>query len=424
MRYKYVYTILLLVILHSCGGVHDESSDGDSLNSEIVQQLNAKNISSAEKLIEEGKTKYPDSLLLKYYEAQLLSLKADVDIYALFPIVKMELFEFALTEWSRVDEFSKRSRTDVEDTLLGDSVDPRSTQDLEQFYKDFSLLDPTKIEYVYESKTHSDMYGYINEPYISDYERDEYGDLIYDEEGNQVPIYSIYCGNYYFVSLADFNFNVQVSDYRYETIQGKTCPEIDYEIDPRFMFRKFKSEIKALIDKKKDRQQNKKYLKAALALYESVGIISKVPKFERENLDDLLKAVDFLKVIVESGVEGERLYDNAKKQLGLLGGFLILSSIKRAIPVNKIDEPTDFLCKANPKKLFEQGPILFEGLKVLLYILKDTEFEKKNKKSLAKIREKVDHAEDEGIFYYFESKQAEDDFIKGHQDLVEKNCVL
>ncbi len=434
MRLRKIILITLMLFLTSCGGVHDEQSTSSSLNSDIVTELNAKNLDKAEELIGKAKAENPDSALVAYYEAQYYALKAGVDIYSLFPIVKMELFEFALTEWSQIEEYNDRTRTGVEDTLLGNSKEPSSIEDLKKFLDEIKSTEASEIKYKYEVETDFDRYGRSwNEPYGHEHMLDENGYTMHDSEGNIIyKNYNLYCSYYYEIKLAEYDFKGSFEHFDSKTViiedisgygERDLCPEgPELSLGQDFLKNKIVWEIEDIIKDKKERVDNKRYLKAALALFQSVNVISKVPTFDPDRLEYVRMASAKLKEIMDGSQEGERLYDNSQKQLGLLSGFLILSSIKKAIPVDKVKEPTDFLCLANPGTLFDQGPILFEGLKLLVYVSEGTEFGEKNSKAIEKIKNEIANNEDE-LNEYFNSEADREVFIDGHRDLVEDSCV-
>ena len=218
-------TVLLILSLSllafSCGGVHEEGSEVDSISSLIAQELNSKNLSAAESLIAEAKVSEPDSLLIKYYESQLFSLKAGIDIYSLFPIVKMELFEFAMTEWGQIEDFNKKNQTDVQDTILGNSVTSESIDVLKKFLEEYKQTEPEKIEYDAEITL-----SYAGQVYESSF---------FDAQTSQTITQSeIGCSYKIEITIKDEVKGIKIHDYPYKSfIDTQACPEsINYKLPP------------------------------------------------------------------------------------------------------------------------------------------------------------------------------------------------
>lgn len=398
--FKKVSLFILATILASCGGVRDEQ-ESTSLNykSEIVYSLNQKDIDGSLVLIEKAMLDNPNDHELKYYLAQAYSLKGNVDIYSLFPIVKMKLFEVAINEWGTVNAHTDSSRRDIEGTVLGDegNFSSQAVVELEEQLKEIEEINPEKIELNVERKNQF---------------RHEWTDYAY-------------CSFTIVFSSKDLPIkkNLEREFYSSNTVINETCDEFwnsDVDYDERQIKFELKSfayqQIRKRIKKIKENKTSQKYIKAAFALFESVPVIKKAPELDLSKISYIDDSIKILNELRLSDNLSHRIKNNSSSQLGLLGGFLILGSLKSSVDFDKVNEPIDIACNASVEKLLFHYPHFLNGMKALSSAAEGTTFSERNKDSFSKFKDYLDVAPDE-----LNEKQKEE--IKDEfEDFIEENC--
>lgn len=90
------------------------------MKQQVIAALNTDQADKALGMAIAGEHSFPGDPEFTYYKAQAYSLKAEIDIYTLFPIVQMQIFDVAINEWNKANEFEKRRRDSVNISILGE----------------------------------------------------------------------------------------------------------------------------------------------------------------------------------------------------------------------------------------------------------------------------------------------------------------
>lgn len=433
-KFKTIYIYLFLSIVLSCGGVHEEGKQFDNLDSQIVQALNSKDLKKANELISEGLGQDPDSRLYLYYSAQLSALKGNVDIYALFPIVKMELFEFAITEWGQIEEYSKKMKNGVETDLIGSSTDVerKTDKELNELHKLIETIDPQDLNYKFETELERETHGYNNESIYYDSNDTDFdvGQCLWTEYNERCVIGEkpyTFCSYKEIYNLVEPSFEEAVENYQSLELEGHVeCPEkpgVRAYVPDKYVLKDMTLfNIEERIKDKKENELQRRYFRIAMALYESLGVISKVPDLDMKYFEHISKSGDFLSRLMEEEPT-DRIGENSQKQLGLLAGFLILSSIKDSLEYQEIKDPVDIVCKLKPGKLFDNGPAMHRGLKFLYKSIEGTEFAEKNEGTIKKVEEHLRDYDDKTVMDYFISQDNKLLFIEQFTDYFNDVCL-
>lgn len=369
------FLMLVFVLCLSCS--NHKSDKISSPENEVILALNSGNIELALNIIENEERRSGElSEKWLYWKAQALSTRANIDVYSLFPIVKMKLFEVAINEWDDVNKYSDKQRSVLNSTVFGDGTNPDRQKFLEKEAKRIKEISSEEIEYEIVSEIqYTDSYS-NGEAFCA-------GIVIIES--------NIFLDGRQYEEYRSANFKLQ-NDYQEEL--EKICRKnLEGPYSNRDIGIKWIRDIALkMIEKKlkdiQERKDSERYIKAAFALYESVPVIQKVPDLSKTNLDDLDQAFKILRKLAKKNNQTREVL-NAKKQLGLLSAFLILSSLKDSIHIDLIKDPSDLLCYAIPDKLVSNYQNLLKGIKFLTESTKGTEFESKNNDKFQKLLDAI-----------------------------------
>jgi|GEM_PF-5363372 len=378
----------------SCGNKKDGIDRENSNNYQnIVDALNIEDSDKALALINEELQHGPDNLEIKYLKAQALSLKADVDVYSLFPIVKMKLFDVAMTEWHAMNEFSKKTKGGVSDTLIGQNKF-KTLEDIDEAKKKIELMPDDDITYKLNFKDER----------VSRFSYPEYSKTGEKEKVNISCSVLLVIDSNIFNGLNTLQESlVTEASYIKGEQEEPSCTTLLQQLKDLYIsnsgnFVKFRVKNQALLEleKKKEnfkaRKVTESYINAVYALYDSIGVIKKVPDIDQEKSAYIYEALAILKFVMQKTDKGSRLWKNSQQQIGLLAGYLILSSIKDSFDLEKVVEPTDFVCQVKPENVVKNYLNYLTGFRYLTSIILDTEFYTKNKKNVDQINDYLNEA--------------------------------
>ena len=389
---------LIFLILVNCAKEH-EDAPLENQKAEILNALNESDGDHALSLAKKASQENPKDLEFLYFQAQAYAIKAQVDIYSLFPIMKMKLFDVAINEWNSVQTYEKRQRQQTTTTLIGDEEVPERLEELNQELNMVMQLKPADMEW----------------EIIFKYEH------LYEDQWNEEKDY---CSvNYEIQSdifISDSNIRRWFSQ---EIPKGEDCKTYILDMldrqEERIQEEVHKhaiSIIKKQIKRIKDRKTSEKYIKAGFALYESVPIIKNVPAFEGKNTEYINKALEILERIRLKERETTRLGRNVRQHMGLLSGFLILGGLKSSIDFDAVEEPHDLACHTYAEKLVEQYEHFLTGGRYLINATIGTEFSKKNEKNFNKLQEILEDTPNDL------TEEQKESIIDDIQDYQEDNC--
>lgn len=385
---KNIFAIILCIILFSCS--KQEETHEMTLESQIVTALNVKDISKAEVLINQALARSPGNGKFLYYKAQLNALEAQIDIYSLFPIVKMELFEFALTEWSAIDEYGDHLRDTGQDVVIGQNSS-NTEEEIRERIKEIDELDNDEVSYElevvnrYESiEPYSDGYCYLTLKLTS----------------------NIFPSKYEFWDSQSFSGTDITCDIAEEKI-----------MQPGWYSRLIKvaaiKEYNDVLLRKKTRRESNRILKAMISVYQSINVIKNVPMLHNFRYEKVKESLILLKRVKET--KG-RVVENSKKHQAMLSGYLILGSLRNSLDLENIKNPSDVVCKLDAHRFVSQYEYLLTGFRYLYDAMIGTEFSKKNVEKFIKLKEQLDNANEEL------SKEKIDEYIDDIQDYQEDYC--
>ena len=336
-------------------------------------------------MIDDALGKHPDDLELQYYKAQAYSIKANITAYTLFPVMKMKLFDVAMNEWSIMDKIQSRQN------LVFGLFSNDDLGELTRKRKSIGEMKVEEINYTLKSVAKNAYFSHYT-TYLT-------------TRGNY-----IYCGlNFTYGSeiLIDGQTYTDYPEYNYITLDNDVSEEPNGEVllqlcGPTFqqlqqtrlaneyLAYRLRNDILAyatrLIDHKisSTRKKNEAMAmaKAGMALFDSLPILRQIPTLDKHNVDYIYDSLQMLDNVRNKAGIDDRLGRNARQQTGLLAAYLLIASIKNSVELDKVLGPMDFLCQANPHVVVDHYPYILTGAKYLLDVLRDTELEAKNSKTL------------------------------------------
>lgn len=394
------------VLFFSCGKPNERKSL--EFKSQILQKLNSKDLDSALELIEQQWVDGPNEAELVYLKAQVYAMKGGVDVYSLFPILKMKLFEFAVTEWGALEKFSKNQAENVVDMINGENPSGMSVEEIKKRIKEVQSMDVSEITYelnilhLVDSSDHlnnsmDNMYGY----YCS------YNLEVSSNIPGKIPLKPLV------MSKAESkNSKTESCTLVYQRmIAHLDETELKFEIKYRFL-----DKMHYYLDKLEARKTTERYFKVIMALYESLPVLKKLPTKSETRTTDLVIAMDLLSKLVSQLPLDHELYLKSQQQLGMLSGFILLSSVKDSFDLNKIQGPTDFVCALKAQKVLDLYKDFLIGLTYFMKAMERTSLAKKNQVNYDKFLE-ILNAWPEEL-----TDEQRENFILGAQNLINDRC--
>lgn len=375
---KIILIILALLISSACIKKEEQQSS----EAQIVDLLNQNQIDPAlQKINEELSLNKTDELL--YLKASALSMKAGIDIYALFPLLKVKIFDVAISQWSENREFQKKSDAQKTGVIL-------SSKDIEDqkngnYKKDYVPLEGAALDYK------------IAHMWITN-RTPGHGSC---EIGmNLISVTTIDAPLWYTTILDSEEICDDLANYRITPENFEVSSSLDLEI------RKYISENHRIMwfDKREKINRNETYIKimgSFWSLIDMVPMLSKIPKVSRDGFKNLEEAQEILSKIREDHAgQKDEIGEKARKQLMMLSALKIVSHVQNGFNLSRAESPLDFLCNSNDQAAEE----LIDSEKDALFLIEaidDPEIIKKNKelfddvKSRYKIivQEQIDHPE-------------------------------
>ena len=431
--YKTLIPTLIFCAWLFTGCNTDQENEQQSTNFQIINALNQQDADRALALIENQLTTDPNNAELQYWKAQAYAIKGGIDVYSLFPIIKMKLFDVAMTEWSSMSEYSKKSKQEINLTLLGEQ-EIESKEDLNQLEQDIKNMPTEDITFEIKVITEDAKYGKYQSVYEGsgnyyDYQKQEfinhdgpyfqtncYADLeissniLYFNEKLYEQAYAVYTAP-----------NPDTSDFCQEAL-GKEVERMlgDFELNPTLLKSKIRQKALWIISDKKahleKRQYGNRMINGIYALYDSMPIIQNVPDITANRTNAVNQSLELLTKLKNETQYHARLGRNVRQQMGLLGGYLILGGIKDSFKLENIKEPADFICNMKSQNIVANYSNFLTGLRALIEATIDTEFAIKNNANLMEIRKALEEAPEEL------SEEQIDDVLDFIEELEEDYC--
>ncbi len=397
---RLILVILTIFIVTACGkATQTDLTASEQDNQQIINALNVGDHEHALNVIQARQALGNSEVELEYWKAQAYSLRAGVDVYSLFPLMKMKLFDVAISDWGEVSEQAKRANTQLNTTFFGVQSEDNK-QKLEEKIEEISKLEVSEIEFTISSVEnfdyHSDQYSWCNRNMHIKSEH------FPDKKRDSTTLYWNHYGNNLDKLDCDKEFENHLENSKLMIQSNVKAKAISF----------YEKKIKNI----SSRENNQQYLKAALSLYESVPVIREIPNFDDLRLEDIYNSLSELKKVRARTAITERLGRNSQQQMGMLAAFLIAGSLKKSIKLDEVDEPFDIACKARPEVLVENYPHFKNGLVYLLESIKGTAFEKKNASNIEKLKSQIDQIPEEL------SSDQKESIIESIHSFIADNC--
>lgn len=346
-----------MLLLSSCVKEEQEKNT----DAQIIELLNQNKSEEALIQINEAlKTNNSDELL--YLKASALSMNAGVDIYALFPLLKVNIFNVAISQWSENREFQKKAQSTRLD--IGSDVGKEKDPDEKQAYV------PLNVENLKFYFSPSIINGFANSnSYCEIGIAASLTNDVYSERG----VFTTYRSESEDVckSLEEKNYSILTEAFPIPLdLINKIKSAFSDEHRQHWLTRKNKA------------HQNDSYVKALgtfWTLIDMIPTVSKIPKISTDGFKKLEEAQAILAKIRESRSQsGDELGQKTRKQLMMISALKIVAHVQNSFDLDSIKSPLDLLCKSRDNTADE----LMASDKDVLYLLstvEDKELINKNK---------------------------------------------
>lgn len=347
-----------MLLLSSC--VKEEQQQ--NTDSQIIELLNQNKSEEALVQINEAlKTNNSDELL--YLKASALSMNAGVDIYALFPLLKVKIFDVAISQWSENREFQKKAQSQRLDIGSNNSDSEKDTDDKKAYV-------PLNVENLKFYFSPSIINGFAN-------------NNNYCEIGFSASLtYDVYSDRSVFATFRS------ESEEICNSFEKNNYLILDEKFPiPSDLLNTIKSALsnehrQNWLSRKSKANKNNSYMKALgtfWTLIDMIPIVSKIPKISTDGFKKLEEAQAILAKIKESRSQsGDELGQKTRKQLMMISALKIVAHVQNSFDLDNIKSPVDLLCKSRDNTAEE----LMASEKDALYLLstvEDKELINKNK---------------------------------------------
>jgi hypothetical protein len=361
---KNILVIILAVFVCSSCIKKEQQQNNESKILDLLNQN--KSEEALDKINAELVTNSSDEML--YLKASALSMKAGIDIYALFPLLKIKIFDVAIAQWSQNREFQKRA--DAKKINIG--IDPEDIKkEKNDLKKDYVPLKMEDIQYeaaLSLAKPFNDETQFCGVNIRADKNLEAYS-------ANRVYLtYRLYkkdhCEELMDKGSAS-EFKLSENDSFYYELDALIKVSISEQHRMRWM------ERKAVVKKKTS------YLKALgtfWTLIDMVPMVSKIPRISMEGFKSLEEAQEILLKIRENRKSNKKdeLNQKARKQLMMLSALKIVAHLQNSFDLQDIKSPIDFICKSNDQAASEFVASAKDAF-FLVDSIEDPEIREKNK---------------------------------------------
>ena len=370
LRSSILLLTLCAVLTSSCAKKNEQGNQND-VKSSILASLNRGDNDSALNQIESALAGSPDDIELLYFKAQAYSSKSGIDVYSLFPVLRIKLFEVAMTEWQSYQRYKTMSESG---TTNGISATGREEAlgNIELMLKELEKIKPEEL--TFEVTNNHDVGWNSNNCF-------RYAEIT-SQVLRKMEKKGVFYGD---DDLVVEYWNLPVGEKC--TAEEKARFEADQSQQLQIRQRLFFSAKRKLERRRKEIKDAKvaaAYVQAVYVLFEAVPILKSLPKFRRENLQTVSTALDILQDIRRRQPKTERFGRQSRQQITLIGSYLLASVLKESISLQDVVRPVDIVCQMRPNVVVDHYEIGLLALKHLFEVIQDTEIFEKNRAELEK----------------------------------------
>lgn len=374
MRRSFLLLLIFCITLSCIKKEQEQNSEG-----QIIDLMNQNKADEAlNKIDNQLLTNKTDDVL--YLKASSLSMKAGIDIYALFPLLKIKIFDVAISQWSQNREFQKKAQAQKNSIgVSNEDLEEKKNED-EKIIEKYKPIDKDIIKYVIESQYMQSNYK-VEKPYCEIYLWGRRHDIIrYSVASTVVKLHS---------------------ENECNSFQKTQQLFITSEIDDQMKTALADEDHRSWFERKKEQNRKSSYVKLMgtfWTLIDMVPLISKIPIIDDKGFSYLEEAQSILADIRSRHPDKtDELGEKARKQLMMISALKIVGHLKNAFDFETIKNPMDFICSSNDRAA-EEILASQEDALYLINSIDDQEVIKKNKKLFDEIKgefEKIVKAENE-----------------------------
>ncbi len=360
------FFILCSMICFSC--VKKEQKVSDS--GQVIKLLNN---SQSEQALDEVNALLkndPHNEELLYLKASALSMSAGVDVYKLFPILKVKIFDVAMSQWSDHREFEKKMNSR---RTMGKDEEVKEDSKEGRVYKE---LNPESIKFKIKD-------FYVQKSYESNKENIFHLWIYFETSAN--------------VKDRDFGYVYiefdKVKDQIYDLFEFKENPNYSRSLKPEYTFNHplLRNLIIASVekqhrddwfDREKKRKKNETDLKMLQGLWsvlDMIPLIKKIPKIDVNGFKKLEEAQDILFNLHKKNIYSKNeIFQKSRKQMMMISALKLIARFQVGIDFDKLNDPSDFYCATNdslPEQLVEAR----KDIQFILNGIEDPAIREKNK---------------------------------------------
>jgi hypothetical protein len=372
---RFMQRVLVLFIISFLGISCIKKEQKVSGSGEVIKLLNDSQSDDALSQVNKLLEKDPENEELLYLKASALSMSAGVDVYKLFPILKMQIFDVAMNQWGAHREFEKKAKN----RRNGVQDDTKLSKEDEKNIRTYKEPKRSQIKYTID-------YSYI------------YSTNMINNNPTSFSYSLTYSTNlrdsgYYIQGNADINDPV-VQMFDLNTRQLKK----EYVENDSFFREKILDAILAAHKEGWERREQKrlqtqkevKAAQAAWSILDMLPLIKTIPQIDKDQFTKLEEAQSILTALFKKNLETKNeVYLKSKKQLMMLSSLKLIGRFQSSIDLENINSPTDFICNTN-ESFAEQ---IYDGRKdvgLILYGLEDDGLKEKNKDIFEDLKARIE----------------------------------
>lgn len=346
---------IVFQLLFSCAAKENQGDQKDE-KSEILALLNRGDNQAAIERIDRALAANPNDVELKYFKAQAYSSMTGIDVYNLFSVLKIKLFEVAMTEWQSYQRYKYLSENS---TLNG--IDPYDKNDalaaLDIMGQKLSKMNLNEVKYELRVEPNTSLEGrcYIYANATSDI-------LVKLDEGHVFQDDDMLIQNWTYLPMGKSCSQEQLADKRYE-----------YEL----MNRLYHDALDRVARRKRDIIAQKKlaaYVQGVYVLFDAVPILKELHSYNYDNLPLTSKALDILESIRQDQNKNTHFGKNSRKQILLISFYLLASALKDSIDISNVTRPGDVICRIKPDEVVKHYDLAIIASRHIFNVIRDTDY--------------------------------------------------
>ena len=359
-----------MVLTLSC---KETSYDSDDIQStSVIKNLNKQNV---DEVIAELEGKPNISSEETYYLASAYAIKGGMDIYAIYPIMEIELFHKRALDWDELDEtknpykkflrekkekeVSAEEKKEAWDRYQAQFINQKKIQELDCFkykeYSDFCFEQKEGFVQLYKRLENQEFLIVEDGEYLNPYDKERYAQEVYQYTINKYNNYGNYETDY------DSEFYIEdESGSQYHPSYPKQ--HIISELESYYLKKiELMRQKQIFMLGKDDNEQNSsiKMMNFFWGIYESIPVIQRLPIITHAEQKTLGKTLEILFDNLKQDIH----HTKSAKMIVMILTFSLSSVFADSFELSAITSPMDMGCYLNAEKFLSYHGVLRDRLK-------------------------------------------------------------